>query len=1484
MIALLNGGGCYKLSFVSTVVMTLNQGKILSQFSPELRNHILEFCKKISLVECDVFLLLARKAACFISILEDSGLLTLNAQVVSERVLDYDTKWLEGKDIVIIDDTVISGTSINSIIENLHGIGASKIRVHVFCTNSYWFVSDLLNRPDGESYLEKPYISLEHSASLKFCRDIVTALSVYPRPYSTDFPIYEKIRLREYHFHKIQNFVQWTTVDNTSKNQHESNIRCLTMNPKRAIFQEFYESIGISLVEYSYLKIRLYCQKYEGNDNKPFYFCRALPLVIFNPVSDTFLSQLINNICQTEHVSERFVFSQLTSGKSKLRFVQFYFAQRFFLFSFKKFQEYFAESNVSYEFNIREIELIFPPKLTQIIQKFKYAGKLLPLASDPSESFLKYTVFNHPTADSLNPLLAKNVLLEQFLKFYYDKELVARRIVKRLKKEAFQNETYSKIINRLNEGYTFGDLKLMLSRLVTSNVDQNLILSNFLDNGIDSGIVVPVTLESPTGYVSRGYRHGEEVIWGENNDKLLLVYFKKFLEVTKKRDISDFRFQKLLVLFLKMGLKGGILEEYNYLTPPPQAMNLIGVRSYLFGQVTISYDMKPSSETNFNPILDIETKGYWTSERLVDSNIMKFNESSERFEFDFDALIHRNAQIDPMPDEPADLRSESSEMAEEIAELLAIASQNKLLSSTTLVQLTSCATIHDCISSIAAEIYIFHQGIERVNNWLRSTRSRKLYTANFIESLRDYSNNKAWTAINSGREKYKDFKTGAANDAIQSISTFFAKGDSFKRRSWERYWKREIDDELTNNPDLVNLNDEIGRFLIEANVLMIYCHLITFELAKQHGEIQKAIGILDSEFDINIKKLDKINSQIGSIEGELSLAGQVTIDFVKQETIKRLESEADPIKKANKGLMDKKNYWTNFYDVERSTLNSYYLDFQSFTSEPFSFQTMLTDVNSDVLQNLSIDVLEQKLLHSIKLLGEYKDQAKNLLDDFSSLVPQWGKINPIVQYDAVIHVNCEETSKERRHALGAIVRKVLADFEREEFRDQDVATRSVVLLRPKIQHQDPSGYYIGGKGQLKIWRLAKLAGELLRECSSLDLNFQIAFYPSLEGKMIVSAFYNKTSKKFDTVHDEFQKKFLSQESQILNLGEGLFVLRAGETYELAEYVQRISLGAKSRVVENQLRYVDLNSKSHPLLKFSLNKNTPSKVKRIAIINALPKEFAATKLILDSINEDFVKPSEDSNDYIQGIIKSKRGEDIEVLVALAKGMGNNLAANAATNLFRSYPDIDDVIICGIAGGVPHPSKVDCHVRLGDIVVTDANGILQYDNIKDTSEAVIIRDTSPKPSANLIGLCRVLEAEQYSLQTPWEVIIDENSKMLKNASRPDVSKDILRIAGQIVLHPIDNERSEGVPKLHYGPIGSANTLLKNEEKRDYLRDNYGVRAVEMEGSGVADGSWQAAKGYLAVRGIVDYCNDDKGDDWHTYAAVCAAAYTKCVIKLM
>lgn len=54
------------------------------------------------------------------------------------------------------------------------------------------------------------------------------------------------------------------------------------------------------------------------------------------------------------------------------------------------------------------------------------------------------------------------------------------------------------------------------------------------------------------------------------------------------------------------------------------------------------------------------------------------------------------------------------------------------------------------------------------------------------------------------------------------------------------------------------------------------------------------------------------------------------------------------------------------------------------------------------------------------------------------------------------------------------------------------------------------------------------------------------------------------------------------------------------------------------------------------------------------------------------------------------------------------------------------------------------------------------------------------------------------------------------------------------------------------------------MKNYQKRQQLKKKFGVYAVEMEASGIADATWEMGTGYIVIRGICDYCDDYKNDD--------------------
>ena len=285
---------------------------------------------------------------------------------------------------------------------------------------------------------------------------------------------------------------------------------------------------------------------------------------------------------------------------------------------------------------------------------------------------------------------------------------------------------------------------------------------------------------------------------------------------------------------------------------------------------------------------------------------------------------------------------------------------------------------------------------------------------------------------------------------------------------------------------------------------------------------------------------------------------------------------------------------------------------------------------------------------------------------------------------------------------------------------------------------------------------------------------------------------------------------------------------------------------------------------------------------IAILTALPKEHAAVKALLDHPVPHAETDHQGTRHYTFGTMPSL-SNGIHALALAMVGVGNGISAVATTQLLNDLPSVRTVILSGIAGGVPDSLKAEDHVRLGDIVVSSEHGIIQYDFVKEDMNGIIPRHPPRPASSNLVRAARILEADAISGSRPSEAFIDQVLTALE-WERPPASTDLLASSedqSKLLRHPKDSLRIKRKPRVFLGPIASSNTLLKNPSRRDELRHLYGVKAVEMEGSGTADAAWMSQAHHFVIRGICDYCDTRKGDHWQNYAAAAAAGYLRSIL---
>jgi nucleoside phosphorylase len=287
-----------------------------------------------------------------------------------------------------------------------------------------------------------------------------------------------------------------------------------------------------------------------------------------------------------------------------------------------------------------------------------------------------------------------------------------------------------------------------------------------------------------------------------------------------------------------------------------------------------------------------------------------------------------------------------------------------------------------------------------------------------------------------------------------------------------------------------------------------------------------------------------------------------------------------------------------------------------------------------------------------------------------------------------------------------------------------------------------------------------------------------------------------------------------------------------------------------------------------------------------IITAMPEEYAAMALLLDDTVERNI--AGDDALYLTGTVPSTdAGRPHPVVLTMLGGTGTNDAAAQVAHLVRSFPGVSQVLMVGIAAGVPSPDHPDQHVRLGDIVVSTW-GIADYDHVVDRPEGETPRMEPPRPSHLLVTRANMLRADEILGNRRWEPELDRLIELQPAFARPGETTDVLYVSddpgAEQRPHPAPelSGHRPGRPKVHLGKIGSANRSLRNANVRDELAARHMLRAIEMEGAGVAWSAFASSRQWLMIRGISDYADSRMATSWRKHASAVAAAYTRALLS--
>jgi nucleoside phosphorylase len=228
------------------------------------------------------------------------------------------------------------------------------------------------------------------------------------------------------------------------------------------------------------------------------------------------------------------------------------------------------------------------------------------------------------------------------------------------------------------------------------------------------------------------------------------------------------------------------------------------------------------------------------------------------------------------------------------------------------------------------------------------------------------------------------------------------------------------------------------------------------------------------------------------------------------------------------------------------------------------------------------------------------------------------------------------------------------------------------------------------------------------------------------------------------------------------------------------------------------------------------------------------------------------------------------------------------------MVRTFPRLRFALMVGIGGGAPTTRN---DIRLGDVVASQPaggyGGVIQYDLGKLKDGHFQKTGQLNAPPDKLLGILPEMRSLRSDKRKPDR--LGQHLQRLDDMEHyrePTIARlyatNYPHVAGQncdycdpysMVVRP--ERRNHRTLHVHYGNIASGNSVLKDAIVRDtYATDpELNILCFEMEAASLMNNI-----PCLAIRGICDYCDSHKNDDWHKYAALTAAAYAQELLLVL
>ncbi|AFL73494.1 nucleoside phosphorylase [Thiocystis violascens DSM 198] len=744
-----------------------------------------------------------------------------------------DTRWLQGKKVAIVDEALVSGSTLWKVHRHLQSIGAAPT-IHVFYVNRETFNPEILALAPG-------YLELSDRDSAIISTSMVRAMSVVPRPYSVDYPLYVPIELRSDDAPALWSHPLWRVSDCSTGLQRDCDVFVLTVEPTPKRLSAFQRLIGMGSQLNALYKIRIYGRV----SNKGKVIIRLVPMIILGPLYRETVDELFDSLVGAVDASPTGPTPRewFSSSTSRLSAVQYVLSHRLAELWSSDIAKLLSRTFALVD-DVREMQLLFAPEAIRSVQDAIASLKTRIVSCELFSVSLPSSIDLPLVPEGLDGLSITYGMNYPFAWLYEHREKTVRRHLLTTGKAALEREINAIGLDRLEQGFSLDELLAWANSFLGDGIDPCRVVSHFLDLAIDEGIVVPITakrtLDNEDGerdVIFRAYRHGEEAHLSTRNLKLAAALLIGLSEQISEAALPRIDIEKLLVLFIRFGAQKRFIEP-----PSMDSQSVLAVTYDKFGAVvkqgSDSFVAHSDSDSlarilvNAGVIEDSASKDRKSEQGYKLAVAMPWTRDDIENTDGYQDAVMAGYLLGQVFGDGKGVWSPNEECTKLSGQL-----NDEEVRTDVLTLIATCDTAEHTALALAAEIAIFSRVWARNNTALRYKQFKS--KAELVE----FRSENFFRTVNSGQWKYRKWRGGESQEWARRIRECL---ERMSRHIWDSYQEQLVVGGAEDKKDRVlTLIQGAGNWCLSVFALYLiweYWAYFVFASSSERDEHLRAIS------------------------------------------------------------------------------------------------------------------------------------------------------------------------------------------------------------------------------------------------------------------------------------------------------------------------------------------------------------------------------------------------------------------------------------------------------------------------------------------------------------------------------------------------------------------------------------------------------------------------------------------------------------------